>query len=192
MMTVEEKRQANKERYYWLKEHHICACCGQQNARPGRVLCWDCADKQAEYFAKRYSYLKEDENYKRKRAERFKARYEKLKAARICTRCGKRPARTGRNLCDRCAAKEKSKYQCCWPPRAERVSYGLCYICGKPLKPNFKLCPACYEKNLAVWRRIHANPSLAMIAQRKKFKEGIHSAFVSVAYRLRKTTYQER
>lgn len=82
-------------------------------------------------------------------------RYNRLKAAGLCVRCGKVPPKDGRVLCAQCAQKNKerarSNYflrmrECNWQNKryAERKEKGICVRCGKaPAEDMRALCTEC-------------------------------------------------
>lgn len=113
---------------------------------------------QREYRKKHQGENREEENRK------LRERRKRLRIARsymgVCTECGKEDERTiaGNKMCCDCIIKfrKKNGYNMDKPlipqkkevygfKRSERVAYGLCYICGKPQKEGFKLCPECYD-----------------------------------------------
>ena len=60
------KKEYERERYYWLKDHGICVSCCVENAAKGKVLCSKCAKTKSEskliWLDKKF---KSDENYKK-------------------------------------------------------------------------------------------------------------------------------
>ncbi len=147
MYDVKRAVRARRERQ---KAEGICIACGKRPARPGRVMCQECTDRQA---------------------ASQKARREKLRAEGICTACGKRPARPGKAHCAWCAEKwtpygRPAGVQCsgdclncelpeCTAGDAPAQSYtearqarlraaGLCWRCGKrPVQPGTRSCAEC-------------------------------------------------
>ena len=90
-------------------------------------------------------------------AEYFRARREDWARKGLCTRCGKRPAQSGRRQCFACSL-AKAGY---WMARADRlVEAGLCARCGKrPLKDGIRLCEQCAgreNERSREWRQKHA------------------------------------
>lgn len=127
--NIEDKRAYHreymKERRQWLKDHHMCTECGNQDAYTlnGRLRCYDCNEKHNKSNVK---------NVTEERKERIKQYREQRHVEEFCVRCGKR----GFDI-----------------PRSERQSYGLCYRCGSPLDGQLKtdgekskLCSECYNK----------------------------------------------
>ena len=82
-------------------------------------------------------------------------RYNRLKAAGLCARCGKAEPVQGKVLCAECAQKNRersrSNYflrrrECDWLNKryAERKEKGICGRCGKaPAEDGRALCPEC-------------------------------------------------
>lgn len=132
------------QEYHFYKDLGICVRCHKNPAEPHKVLCLECA------FA-------DTERTKRKREEaieRYKKRdldkYYKLKEQGICTYCKHEKAVAGKTKCAKCLAKIRSKKEqkrqdIC---RSERISYGLCYICGDKAIDGKGVCQKCYETRL--------------------------------------------
>lgn len=181
-MTVEEKkehhRKLSRDRYYWLKEHHVCVNCGQQTALPGRTLCWDCTDKVAKRGYKKRQRQKSDKVHQEKVKEYRKKIYHERKNAGVCTACGKRPPRPGRTRCSRCADKDNSRYKPVFPPKSERVSYGVCSNCGNPVEPGYKMCLKCLTAIREGIKRRQANPTEKMLANYQRQKRVNSLSFV--------------
>lgn len=77
--------------------------------------------------------------------ERVKARYYRLKAAGICTMCGKVPAVEGKAHCPRCRELNRLNGKK-W--RDENRANGTCMRCGKaPVRKGITLCFACALKD---------------------------------------------
>lgn len=108
-MTPEERerkkaraRELVKLRYQKKKDAGICVMCGKVPAAPGRTYCEKCAEQR-----KKYHYAQKPETvgkYKVTARASGKARYERRKAAGLCTRCGK-PAAPGKTNCEECLQK---------------------------------------------------------------------------------------
>ncbi len=123
----------------------LCITCGHRMAEPGKLKCFECADKDRIRIAK---------NRNRKReSETAKARYDSRKEAGLCVYCGKRKQNHGLK-CNRCYIKSKKYSQPQDIKRSERPVYGLCYICGKPKMADKNVCDVCYQKRLDSIRRI--------------------------------------
>lgn len=81
------------------------------------------------------------ETSKKQRREYQKRKRELCIAFGICRECMCKIATNG-NYCLECYLKNKkrSKRKRNGVPRAERVSFGLCYFCGEPAEKGFKTC----------------------------------------------------
>lgn len=147
----------NKELYEWYKKNGICPSCGSNPAAPNRVRCWDCLAKNAD------SQYGKQRNKKAK--EKFKLYAVELRSERKkngqCIWCGKKICSQSTCLCLDCFLKNKRRTAANRKnaiPRSERVAYGLCYRCGKPLDTNRSLCKKCAEsvtQNLSNASREH-------------------------------------
>lgn len=155
-MDAEEKRAQERELskllYKRRKENRLCTKCGEQDDRTlsGKVFCQKCRDKLFEC-----------------RAKNAKERYLWYKSHKMCTQCGKKDAYTlgGRTRCYECAERErvrkgltayidplsfsankKDRKDYSKIPREQFAERGLCSVCGKPVKPGYKVCDNCYER----------------------------------------------
>jgi len=90
--------KADRERYYWLKEHGLCTKCGQNYAEAGHVTCKNCYKKQRDW-------VKRTDPDRSKQRAREQARRERLRQAGLCLWCGKQKAVEGRSLCRQCKEK---------------------------------------------------------------------------------------
>lgn len=123
----------------------ICITCFHEMAEPGKLKCFECAERDR---------LRTERNRNRKRDhETWKARYEMRKREGICTSCGKAPAEHGYK-CNRCYIKAKRRKKPKDIIRSERPSYGLCYICGKPKLEDKSVCEKCYSTRLESVKKI--------------------------------------
>lgn len=130
----------NKEEYAFYKGLGICTHCKKEKAEDGRTLCLACKMQNREY-KKKYN--------PEKTRERDRKNREYRKENGLCVNCGARPQQHGL-ICNKCHSTILRR-QARKPgiPRYERVSLGLCYICGKnELVKGKKLCASCYEKRL--------------------------------------------
>lgn len=154
-----EKRKAYynqyaKERREWLKSHHCCTKCGQQDAYTlnGRAYCFDCNEKNN----KRYK----DDFVPNARHTYYEKRLAKHSENGTCMRCTTRKAVIGEKYCAICQSKIKNYCKKRYAegkgkgkiPRHLRNSYGLCYNCGNELDGQLtkkgeksKLCSHCYN-----------------------------------------------
>lgn len=135
--------EVRKEYYDTYKALGICTCCGKNKAEPNRVLCLECAIRDA---SRKKSYDK------KRKAAYLKRKKELCDAFGICTSCCKKEKYKGKQCID-CYLKRKRKY-------AEKLAkegkisrslyseYGLCSFCGKPVVEGKKVC----EKHLKTTR----------------------------------------
>lgn len=146
-----QERELSKRLYYKRKNAKCCTRCGEQDARTlsGKVLCQKCHENLFEY-----------------RAKAARERYLWYKSHKMCPRCGKQDAYTlgGRTYCYECAERErvrqgltayidpllfsahkKGSKDYSKIPREQFAERGLCSVCGKPVKPGYKVCEKCYE-----------------------------------------------
>lgn len=104
MAAVSEAAKAHKdalhrERYAWYKEHGICPRC-RNWAEPGKVYCKSCYKRMRAARERRDPTREKGKAYNRERRAR-------LKAAGLCTCCGKSPTRDGQVLCEACKVKNR-------------------------------------------------------------------------------------
>ena len=143
------KRQYEKERREWLKEHHFCVECGKQDAYTlnGKYRCYECNEKHNK---------KSKDTYNSEKMKIYnKVKYTECKNNGICVICKKRKAVDGKSQCSVCLAKSREKYHknnSSVMPRYLWSSYGLCYRCGNKLDGQLntngdksKLCSVCYS-----------------------------------------------
>lgn len=95
----ERHKQMHEELRQWYKEHGICPRC-KAWSEPGRVYCKNCMKKIIARQRKRDPTGEQHRAYSKERRAR-------LKAAGMCTYCGKKPAVEGQVLCPSCKAKNK-------------------------------------------------------------------------------------
>lgn len=136
----------DKEKYEWLKEHHLCVSCKKQDAYTlgGHIYCYECNSKR----------LVRSEEYRQSHREQRRAmdkeRYEYFKQKGICAGCRKRVAKEGHVYCDVCLGKFKKRHASTYIKsytREEAVSNGMCRTCLKEkVKPGYKICEKCYQK----------------------------------------------
>lgn len=93
-----------------------------------------------------------------KDSEREKIRYHDRKSKGICTRCGKKPAKENRTMCESCLDKKNSDRR--WV-REMCKKTGICQRCRKnEVFGNEKMCPEC---------RVKAYESLMKSRERRQF-----------------------
>lgn len=158
---------AESRQYYRL--HGICPYCRKEIIFNTEKMCPECRVKiSIRTVARKERLTEEQNNLERKKAYANMNRLRtKRKAVGICVSCGKRNAMENRVYCSLCLAKHreynrehyrKSREICI--PRHERASYGLCYICGKQLDCESRLCKKCrgtMTANLEKGRYINAH-----------------------------------
>ena len=143
------------EEYHFYKRLGICVRCHKEQAEPNRVMCWECSDKEKEKYRIKREEKKEEYN------KRDLNKYNRLKELGICTYCKHEKAMPGKYKCKNCLCKLKRKRDAKRTDimRYERVSYGLCYICGKEeLKDGFRVCEKCYQTRLNCMKKIMYMP----------------------------------
>ena len=108
-------------------------------------MCLECADKERDT-----DKSKRKQNLQSMRS-RDRLKYHRLKEQGICVYCKKRLAVQGKTKCDKCLAKIRARRDVNRSDihRSERVSYGICYICGKNnVIPEHGVCEECYKIRL--------------------------------------------
>lgn len=168
-----EKYERQYERYDYLKRLHICVNCGNEDAEPKSIYCLECREKNykrnKEYRARNIERLKEGQR------KYFKSLYYKRKESGICTKCGKRKVCTNSTtLCIDCYVKKRRKKDKRWNneiPRAERVGFGLCYICAEPREVHNTLCNKCFQRCSTVMKKTNASPTERMKKARKEYSD---------------------
>lgn len=166
------EKRTSKERYYWLKEHHICVYCGQRDAERNSTLCYICREKARTSHRQSYKRMKKKDNQFTKRlAEMHRIAYAKAKAEGKCPRCGRILSNNTHTVyCTRCLKKQTNRYKLKdYYSRAERPNYGRCYTCGKFELYSEKLCKDCWEKQIKRLKKINENPTPAMLEARKNW-----------------------
>lgn len=137
-------------RYQWLKEHGICAQCGQRNAFPGYVRCPECIEKVSAASAKCWSDKEKRMQYNRQGNKRKKQLREERKNKHLCVRCGKPlPEKYEYLTCVSCRKKrsEKRKTGTTYGEAFRaRMGKGICMYCGAEVVAGYKLCERCLER----------------------------------------------
>lgn len=130
MGKSEYGKQYLKERYYWLKEHHICVACGSEDAEKNSIYCLICKEDNKARQKERYHKKAKSKEYKKTEAERKRIAYYKAKEEKKCTKCGKQlTGDSVKTLCVKCSRKRGNYYeQVDGYDRSERPKYGKCYI----------------------------------------------------------------
>ena len=153
----------SESNYEFYKARGICPYCKRERSAPGKVACQNCIDKQ-----KRQTENMTPEEREKRKAQ-CKARYQKKKAAGLCTMCGKVPPTPGRTYCAKCA-EQREKYHYTPDPETvekykatarasgkaryeRRKAAGLCTRCGEPAAPGKTHCEDCLRKMRGNMRR---------------------------------------
>lgn len=137
--------QRKENRVYW-KRIGRCTKCGKNPPEPNRLMCYECLGAESDRYLLKEK--KAEDKEKEKIHKREKAAQNRENG--LCYRCGKQKV-IGGGLCKKCKAYQK-RYRDknrCDIERSDRVSYGLCYICGSnELMDGKRICPKCYETRL--------------------------------------------
>lgn len=146
-VTTYQKRY-DKEKYIWLKEHHICVWCKKEKAEDGKLYCLVCKMDRREQ-SKKQKLNKEQKEKKRVYAIN---RYNKLKNEGICVACGKRKNKENSIFCSICALKrnrraKNTRAENGVTPRELFGTEGYCSTCGKKTNKYEKLCDRCMENS---------------------------------------------
>lgn len=130
--------------YQFYKDLKICVRCHKELAEPNKVFCIECADRDNER-----AKIRRENNLEVSRKKDME-KYYALKERGICTYCKHEQAIPGKTKCKKCLAKIRRKRNACKTciDRSERISYGMCYICGEKSMFGKKVCERCYEKRL--------------------------------------------
>ena len=117
---IAARRRNDLERFHRRTEARraagLCLKCGKTEPAPERTLCEPCADKRNAADRARTARLRTEkkprrdpERAKRYERERSRRQHAERRAAGICTKCGKAPARPGRTLCEPCAERHRAR-----------------------------------------------------------------------------------
>lgn len=152
----------SKEYFNWLKEHHICISCCNENAERGRTKCIMCLAKDAERHAKKYDVPES----RTKMNEANRKSYHKTRQERIeqglCPRCGKRKPTEGYKMCAICRNKERihrenQRRQAGVMSIQIKLESDVCYFCGAERMKGHKVCEKCYERQMKLMQNCHAH-----------------------------------
>ena len=146
---TEYDKAYDKERYEWLKEHHMCVRCKKEKAEKGRLFCLVCKMDRREQNRNRELTIEQKE----KKRIHNQTRYDLNVAFGICPRCGKREHKNNSIFCGRCSAIRNNKEMNKRRKKGviTRVLFGTegyCSICGKPTERGQKQCKRCLENSL--------------------------------------------
>lgn len=102
-MTPEQRLNKNLESlesYNWYKAHHICVRCNNAPAVDGLVTCQKCRETMNEKHRIRYAGLTPEQ--KAELLAKKKAVREALRAAGLCTLCGREREDPNLLTCEHC------------------------------------------------------------------------------------------
>ena len=169
----------------------LCTRCGKTEPLPERRLCAPCNEKRNAASRARDARLRAEGKPRRDRQqakqyerERRRREHAERKAAGICTKCGKAPARPERTTCEPCAEQHRARDRARHArAKAEGIPYGgrdpearrragrkrsrrrsearkaagLCIRCGNvPPEEGRAMCEPCREDRRAAKRARHA------------------------------------
>ena len=156
---IEERKAYAKESYAFYKSRKICVRCHKDVALDGLVLCLSCAEYRSEKSKERRIREKaiDIDAYRLSRNEAARKLRQARKENGVCARCGQRPPQKGRVSCVDCLLKDRWKRSGIL--RAERPSYGSCYVCNTPLHEEHMVCKACHGRNLENLRKARESPN---------------------------------
>lgn len=144
MAISETKKQYFRDSYAWYKSHGICVECHSERAEPNKARCFECLEKGRLRVEK---HRKQNPELAVRAREAAKARYDRLKAAGICTVCGQKSAYKGHGTCYWCMLK-KARLQRGYREGTQKHyrERGLCTWCGQEREKGYMLCSACLER----------------------------------------------
>ena len=192
---IDARRRCDLQRFHRRNEARraagLCLKCGKTEPAPERTLCEPCLEKRRAADRARSARLRAEGKPRRdpvqaKRYERERSRrqHAERKAAGICTKCGRAPARPERTLCEPCAeqhrARDRTRHA---QAKAQGIPYGgrdpearrragrkrsrrrsetrraagLCIRCGNvPPEEGRAMCEPCREDRRVAKRARHA------------------------------------
>lgn len=158
--SCKAKRRENEKKTRELsRELGICPRCNKNKLFGSEKNCPECrakAETDRENWEKRNTEIA----IERRRAYNRKS-YYKSKAEHRCACCG-RKTYDDKVYCPVCAER-KNKARLHDIPRVERLSMGVCYICGKPFAPGYKMC----QEHLDLYRSLCVENNAKMKVEKK-------------------------
>ena len=133
---IEARRRNDLARYHRRTAERraagLCLRCGKTEPAPERTLCEPCAEKCRAADRARSARLRAEgkpvrdpEQAKRHERERGRRQHAERKAAGICTKCGRAPARPDRTTCEPCAERHRARDRARHArAKAEGIPYG--------------------------------------------------------------------
>lgn len=151
-------RKKSRNNYHWYQSIGICPVCKKEKLYGTEKTCPECKAKAAFYAALRWEKMTESEReaQRKRKNEKDKIKYHICKNSNICVKCKKRKNERNCTMCSICRVRERENDRKRhhnltgdYIPRYERISYGLCYCCGKPLDRDGRACKACSDIRIA-------------------------------------------
>lgn len=141
---------ANKNDYWWYKEHGICTRCHEEPVKYGHSMCWRCLANRRDYDKIRYHEQGRSDKWKNQVRESAKARKASRESAGLCVQCGKSAPMDGIKTCETCTERNRQRL------RQRRAMHGsipaacrgdglFCHRCCKPKCNGEKMCAECRE-----------------------------------------------
>lgn len=155
---------SRREEYQWYKRGGICPVCRKNAIQKGYQNCLECRMNMRDYMAERRAKMSPEQREKLNAANRARnnERYRRLKAAGICTSCGKREAISGEALCDVCKARRNRRQRELYEaaggtPFEVRLSGAVCFKCCGPLGVDSvgKMCGECHRKQSEIMKKVN-------------------------------------
>ena len=161
--------------YWWYKEHGICIRCKQEQAQPGKTLCFECNEKEKARKRREYGRVRE------KRIERGKKRYLLRKAQGLCVYCGKKKAVQGRVSCIECSITQRRyvaerNLRDVKLPKGMREELHICRYCDKPAVDGYYYC----RVHLEAQRKTAEKMRAAISAKRSRRELSARAAPVKI------------
>ena len=148
----EQCRSRQKEEARLRREQavdlQICPRCRKNRLYTGERRCPECVEKTRQRSIK----YRERKNELQRAA--YKAKSEEWDGK--CIYCHKRPPEQGYKSCSYCRTRRRRYWKKDGIDRSERSSYGLCYMCTKPVMDGKKLCQKHYEQAIANLAKVKA------------------------------------
>ena len=168
------ERERGRRRHIERKAAGLCTGCGRTPARPDRMTCEPCGEKDrardrarhARAKARGLAYGGRDPEAKRRAGrKRGQRRREARRDAGLCTRCGHVPPAEGRSMCEPCRENRRAAKRA---RHAERRAAGLCVKCATPTPGGKAYCDPCAK---AKYRRRKRDPEATREAARRRYAE---------------------
>lgn len=164
----------------------MCSRCFIRPADKGYKTCWRCRANNND--GKSY---KRSDAQKARAKENAKVRRERLVAAHICIRCGKRPAREKFKDCEICATKVNRRRRELRHQREQAIPAYMrgdgtyCKVCCKPKCNGEKVCPDCMKRLREQVQKLHEHNKAHGYEGSRTFR-----ALNNAHYKARKIKYE--